>query len=101
MKKILLVCSAGLSSSLLVNKMRTAVGEKGLEIEIFALSVAESSSVIDDVDVVFLGPQVKFQKPMLDSMIKGRVPVEVINMRDYGSMNGRAVLERALKLLGI
>lgn len=100
MKKILLVCSAGMSTSLLVNKMKSAAGEKGIEIEIFALPVAESSSVIDTVDIVLLGPQVRFQKPMVDSMVKGRVPVEVINMRDYGTMNGKAVLDRALKLLG-
>lgn len=100
MKKILLVCSAGMSTSLLVNKMKAAAKEKGIEIEIFALPVSESSSVIDTVDIVLLGPQVRFQKPMVDSLVKGRVPVEVINMRDYGIMNGKAVLDRALKLLG-
>jgi cellobiose PTS system EIIB component len=28
------------------------------------------------------------------------VPVDAINMRDYGTMNGKAVLDQALQLLG-
>ena len=30
----------------------------------------------------------------------GAIPVDVIDMRDYGTMNGKAVLASALKLLG-
>ena len=41
MKKILLVCSAGMSTSLLVNKMKDAAKECGEEVEINALAIAE------------------------------------------------------------
>ncbi|MCE4050599.1 MULTISPECIES: PTS sugar transporter subunit IIB [Bacillaceae] len=99
MKKLLLVCAAGMSTSLLVNKMKDAAEEKGVSIEIFALPVSECQSVADQVDVVLLGPQVRYQKPQVESIIAGRVPVEVIDMRAYGTMNGKAVLERALELL--
>ncbi|MGE6257181.1 PTS sugar transporter subunit IIB [Heyndrickxia sporothermodurans] len=99
MKKILLVCAAGMSTSLLVNKMKDAALEKGIEIEVFALPVSECESVADEIDVVLLGPQVRYQKPQVDSIIAGRVPVEVIDMRDYGTMNGKAVLEKAINLI--
>ncbi|MFD0049864.1 PTS sugar transporter subunit IIB [Actinomycetes bacterium NPDC127524] len=99
MKKILLVCAAGMSTSLLVNKMNDAAKEKGIEIDIFALPVSECSSVSAEVDVVLLGPQVRYQKPQVDAIIAGRVPVEVIEMRDYGMMNGKAILSRALDLM--
>ena len=99
MKKLLLVCAAGMSTSLLVNKMKDAAEEKGVSIEIFALPVSECQSVADQVDVVLLVPQVRYQKPQVESIIAGRVPVEVIDMRAYGTMNGKAVLERALELL--
>ncbi|MDZ5010902.1 PTS sugar transporter subunit IIB, partial [Clostridium perfringens] len=36
MKKIMLVCSAGMSTSLLVNKMIKVASDKGIEAEIFA-----------------------------------------------------------------
>ena len=101
MKNILLVCAAGMSTSLLVNKMKAAAKEKGIEINIDALPVSECSSVIDKVDIVLLGPQVRFQKPQVDALVKGRIPVEVIDMRLYGTMNGKVILEGVLKTLGI
>ncbi|MFX3625167.1 MAG: PTS sugar transporter subunit IIB [Ectobacillus sp.] len=99
MKKILLVCAAGMSTSLLVNKMKDAAQAKGTEVEIFALPVSECDSVAKEIDVVLLGPQVRYQKPQVDAVIGGRVPVEIIDMRDYGTMNGQAVLEKALSLI--
>lgn len=96
MKKILLVCSAGMSTSLLVTKMREAAKVKGIEVQIDALPIAECSTVIDSVDIVLLGPQVRFQKPNVDKLVNGRIPVEVMDMRLYGTMNGQAILEDAL-----
>lgn len=95
-EKILLVCAAGMSTSLLVNKMNNAAKEKGVEVEITALPVSEADKLTDEVDIVLLGPQVRFQKPQVDALVKGRIPVEVIDMRLYGTMNGKAVLENAL-----
>ncbi|WP_322545992.1 PTS sugar transporter subunit IIB, partial [Clostridium perfringens] len=86
---------------LLVNKMKGAAKEKGIEINIEALPVSECSRVIDKVDIVLLGPQVRFQKPQVDALVKGRIPVEVIDMRLYGTMNGKAILENVLKTLGL
>ena len=99
MKNILLVCAAGMSTSLLVNKMKDAAKAKGVEININALPVSECSSVVDIVDIVLLGPQVRFQKPQIEAMANGRIPVEVIDMRFYGTMNGKGVLESALELI--
>ena len=96
MKNILLVCAAGMSTSLLVNKMKAAAKDRGLEIEINALPVSECSSVIDKVDIVLLGPKVRFQKPQVDALVNGRIPVDVIDMRLYGTMNGKAILEQVI-----
>ena len=96
MKKILLVCSAGMSTSLLVNKMKEAAKQMGEEVDIQALAIAECSSVINDVDIVLLGPQVRFQKPQVEKLTNGTIPVDVIDMRQYGVMNGKAILESTL-----
>ena len=100
MKNILLVCAAGMSTSLLVNKMKAAAKDRGLEIEINALPVSECAAVIDKVDIVLLGPQVRFQKPQVDALVNGRIPVEVIDMRLYGTMNGKAILEQVIAKIG-
>ena len=100
MKKILLVGSAGMSTSLLVTKMNNAAKEMGIEAEINALPVAECSSKIDEVDIVLLGPQVRFQKPVVEKLAKGRIPVEVIDMRAYGLMDGKSILKSAVEKIG-
>ncbi|MDD7209054.1 MAG: PTS sugar transporter subunit IIB [Lachnospiraceae bacterium] len=99
MKKILLACNAGMSTSMLVQKMRTAAKEMNVEADINAVSVTELNDIIGDVDVVMLGPQVKFQKAAVVELAAGRTPVDVIDMRDYGMMNGKKVLQTALDLI--
>ncbi len=100
MKNILLVCNAGMSTSMLVQKMQAAAKEQGLEVGIEAKSVTEAAKVIDNVDVLLLGPQVGYQKGEMETLAAGRIPVEVIDMRDYGTMNGKKVLAHALELIG-
>ena len=95
--KILLVCSAGMSTSLLVTKMKKAAEEKGIDVEIFALSAGEGKKILKDVDLVLLGPQVRFMK---NEFVKlATVPVDVIDMLSYGRMEGDKVLNHALTLL--
>ena len=104
MKKIMLVCAAGMSTSLLVTKMEKAAAAMGDEVEIFALPISEGEKRVGDVDCILLGPQVRFQKSAIEKLAAGRkkgpIPVEVIDMRDYGTMNGKAVFEMAKKLIG-
>jgi PTS system cellobiose-specific IIB component len=102
MKKIMLVCAAGMSTSLLVTKMEAAAKDAGDEIEIFALPISDGEKKLDEVDCVLLGPQVRFQKATIEKLIaeKGlNLPVDVIDMKDYGMMNGKSVYEFALKLM--
>ena len=51
-----------------------------------------------DVDIILLGPQVKFQLNKVKSLVN--YPVEVIDMTAYGTMNGAKVLEDARKIIG-
>lgn len=99
MKKILLVCAAGMSTSILVNKMKESAVKKGIEVDINAMAASEASNVINEVDVVLLGPQVRYQLKSIKDMAKGRIPVKVIDMLSYGKMDGEAVLNDALALI--
>lgn len=104
-KNIMLVCSAGMSTSLLVTKMEKAAIAQNIEAEIFALSASEADGRLEDsndpVDVLLLGPQVRFMEAQFKEKVAGKnIPVAVINMSDYGMMNGENVLKEALKLMG-
>lgn len=97
MKQILLVCAAGMSTSMLVNKMEAAAKEKDEKIEINASSGGDVNQYIEQADILLLGPQVSYlkKKYQTDYASKG-IPVEVINSMDYGTMNGKEVLDWAL-----
>ncbi|WP_244996638.1 PTS sugar transporter subunit IIB [Caldifermentibacillus hisashii] len=102
MKTIMLVCSAGMSTSLLVTKMQKAAEAKNIEADIFAISASEVDSTLEkkNIDVLLLGPQVLFMKAQFEKKLQGKnIPVESINMQHYGMMNGEKVLEEALKLI--
>lgn len=100
MKRILLVCSAGMSTSLLVSKMQKAAEEQGLECWINAVAEADFKNYEDKVDVVLLGPQVRFLLSKIKTKMDPKgVPVDVINTVDYGTMNGAKVLKFALDKL--
>lgn len=100
MVKILLVCSAGMSTSLMVNKMKDAAAAKDLEVEIWAVADAEAAANVAKADIMMLGPQVRFLEKKMKE-IAGATPVTVIDMQAYGTMNGAKVLGQALKILGI
>ncbi len=73
MKKILLVCAAGMSTSMLVKRIDHA-NAISLEVNISALAIAEAKGKIknNEVDVVLLGPQVRFQKPEIEAVARGK-----------------------------
>ncbi|SHM71979.1 PTS system, cellobiose-specific IIB component [Caldanaerovirga acetigignens] len=100
MKKILLVCGAGMSTSLLVTKMQKAAKERGVEVEITATSGESLDKEIENVSVLLLGPQIRFKKDEFKKKYGDRFPIEVIDTMDYGMMNGEKVLEFALKIMG-
>lgn len=101
-KTIMLVCSAGMSTSLLVTKMKNAADTKNLECDIFAVSASEADAHVESkkIDVILLGPQVRFMKTQFAEKFNPKgIPVEVINMTDYGTMNGEKVLIQAEKII--
>jgi cellobiose PTS system EIIB component len=102
MKTIMLVCAAGMSTSLLVTKMQKVAEEKGIKAEIFAKSASEVEFTLKEknIDVLLLGPQVKYMKKQFETMLADKnIPVGAINMQHYGLMNGEKVLEEALRLI--
>ncbi len=97
--KIMLACSAGMSTSLLVTKMEKAAADRGIDAKIWAISEVNLGEEIDTCDVLLLGPQVRYILNKATEIAKPHnVPVEVINMMHYGTCNGNAVLDRAIEL---
>ena len=101
-KKIYLFCSAGMSTSLLASKMQKVADEHKLPIEVEAFPYLEIDKIVEEKnpDCILLGPQVKYMYNEIKAKFETEsLPVSVIDMTDYGTMNGEKVLKTAKKLI--
>ena len=55
----------------------------------------------DAPDCILIGPQIKYMEDQLKAdASKHDIPLEAIRMQDYGTMNGKNVIDQAERLLG-
>lgn len=99
---IMLVCSAGMSTSMLVKAVKAEVEKQGLDADVFAKPSTEAIEYLETepVSVLLLGPQVGFMENNFKEVVgEKNIPIAVINPISYGTMNGQKVLEQALTLI--
>lgn len=86
--KVLLVCAAGMSTSMLMKKMQDYAKENG--IEDFTVDAEPATSLHNPKDAGFdcilLGPQVSYMQKTVEKKSQG-LPLAVIPMKDYGRQN--------------
>lgn len=100
MKKILLACSAGMSTTLLVSRMKEEAKVRGIEAEIWAVTQDQAPSEMEQADVLLIGPQMKFLKEKLSKIADElETPLDVIDPEAYGRVDGKGVLDQALALI--
>jgi len=83
--------------------MQKAAQDQNMEADIYAIAEGEVEKVLATKmpDVLLLGPQVRYLKGSFEKKFKDmNFPIDVINMADYGMMNGENVLKQALTLIG-
>lgn len=89
--KITLLSKPGFSGNMLVRKMEEACKSRYIDVEIFL------NSHMQEVDVVLLTPQRKDDLKEIKKVVK--VPVGLISLRDYGLLDGDAIIKYADKLI--
>ncbi|OUO18701.1 PTS sugar transporter subunit IIB [Collinsella sp. An307] len=98
--KVLLVCAAGMSTSMLMKKMDEYAAANGIDLEINAMSFSELKNPADaGYEVILIGPQIAYQKDKVIKKAQG-LPVDVIPMANYGRQNCPAIFEQLNGLLG-
>lgn len=93
MMKILLVCAAGMSTSLLVRKIQKAMPNENVNWVVASQPAENLDMYIDDYDVILLGPQIShrlggFRKEYAH---KHKI-IELLNYVDYGLGNGENII---------
>ncbi|SKC56954.1 PTS sugar transporter subunit IIB [Maledivibacter halophilus] len=97
--KAVLVCFAGMSTSIMMNKMKKAAAKKDVDLDIKAIPLSELEENLEGVEVVLLGPQIRYAYPEVEKLTEGKIPAVVISSVDYGMMNGEKVLNEAIKAI--
>lgn len=100
MVKVALFCAVGMSTSLLVNKIREAAKAEGFECEINAHALGKVQEEGPKADVILLGPQVRHNLQTIKTQCPN-VPVEVIDMIAYGTLDGKKVIGQIKNILGV
>ena len=94
-KVIYLFCSAGMSTSLLVTKMKVQAEKYEVPVIIEAFPETLAAEKGHAADVVLLGPQIAYMLPEIQKVLPGK-PVEVIDSVLYGKIDGLGVLKAAV-----
>lgn len=96
--KILVVCNAGMSSSILVKKIKEYARSQQVEAVVQAVS---SASVVDEVgnwDVCLVAPQIMYAVDDVKKTLQ--IPTEAVEMRTYAISDAKAAFEQALRMKG-
>lgn len=101
MIKILLTCSAGMSTSKLEANMNEYIKEANLNYVVKALGANEAKQSFakgEKWDVILLGPQVSYMKNDFTNII-GNTALNVIPAAIYAMIQGKETVELAMSLL--
>lgn len=99
MIRIMLICGSGASSGFMAAALRRAAVKREIDCDIFARSDIEIPEYLSSVDVIMLGSHYEYMlNDIKEKAMHYNVQVDVIKARDYGMLDGEAVLDHALKL---
>jgi len=98
--RVLIVCSWGMSTSLLVESMLEAAQARNLELSVEALSAGEFATQVEACDVVLIAPQIRHLRKSIEKLaFAANKPVALIEPFHYATMDGQAVLEQVVRML--
>jgi len=99
---VMFVCSAGMSTSLLVERVKKEAEAAGIEMHIYALGESEAKKNLEKPQVILLGPQVRYMEKAYKKLLDGTdKKLGVIDMLAYGRLDGAKVYKQIADLLGL
>ncbi|MDQ0363015.1 PTS sugar transporter subunit IIB [Breznakia pachnodae] len=99
--KVLLVCGSGASSGFMASNIRQAVKSRNLNIKVKARSEKDIEEYLDETDLLLIGPHFKhIYNDVKEIADPYHIKVGVIDQEAYGSLDGNAVLNTILNLIG-
>ncbi len=100
MRRIVMFCAMGLTSGMIVKKMKEYAKEIGYDCEIEAYNQTMAKEKIPGADVVLLGPQIRFAEKNIRKFLPENTPLILMNMREYGTQQADFFVEQVRETLG-
>ncbi|WP_418972029.1 PTS sugar transporter subunit IIB [Allofournierella sp.] len=97
--KVMLVCGAGMSTSILMNKMLKYAKENGIDLQAMAYGFTEAPDHLEEFDCIMIGPQAAYRIEEIRKQTDK--PCAVIKSIDYGMGNAANVIKAAQELIGV
>lgn len=95
MRKVILVCNAGMSTGILAKRIEEASNG---ELDVKAYGEAEFADHLEGVELILVGPQLRHQIPTIKKQTT--ITVQGIPPQYYGLMDGKGVYNEIKKILG-
>jgi len=93
---ILVACTAGVTSNLVVSNMQKAANEQQLNINIKAVPETAVANEINKFDVLLVSPQISLAK--MEKVVGDKIPIAAIHTAYYSTVDGEAILKQAADL---
>lgn len=101
-KTLLLICTAGITTGLLVRSIEIEINKRNLDLHVYSAPAIIAEQIIDKqkIDGILIGPQAKYEIERLKTLLNYKnIPYRLINGENYSLLNGQGVLEEGINLL--
>ena len=97
---LLLICGVGMSTSLLVERLKEAAEKRGQPLNCWAVMQSAAPDNFAKADVILIGPHIAFYQKNLEEMAgpNSKIKVGIIERMDYAMFDGEKILDFAMGL---
>lgn len=96
MLTITLLCNLGMSTGMLIDRIKEAAEAKGISADVDAAPFDKANDRLDHTDILLLGPQVRYHMPRFQKEYGGKIAViDTIDFTDYALVNGEKIFANA------
>lgn len=96
MKQVLLLCAAGLTTSMLKRRLEKLIEEKKIDIKMNTAPIAEVAYLGEQADILVLSPQVRFNHVKIQQMFPNKTIIQ-ISEENYKSLNANEIIQQIIK----
>ncbi|WP_300276673.1 PTS sugar transporter subunit IIB [Peptacetobacter sp.] len=99
--KIIVACTGGMSTNILVSRMKKEAQSRNIDCEIEAIGRCKVENILaeGDADLLLLTPQLMSEYEQIKNSAPKNIKVEILDMVKFGACDGHATLNFAIDLI--